>query len=82
MNDLQRIIWPASFEALQKQETRQGFRERPDTVERFFVRGKPGGWHEELTPAQVARFRAEFLPTLEGWYPEMLAETEAAARPA
>ena len=49
---------------------------------RFFVRGRPGGWREELTPAQVARIRAEFLPTLEKWYPEMLTETETAARPA
>ncbi len=79
---LRRTIRRASFETLQKQEARQGFRERPNAMERFFVRGKPGGWREELTPAQVSRIRAEFLPTLESWYPEMLAETEAAARPA
>jgi hypothetical protein len=51
-------------------------------MKQFFVRGKPGGWREDLTPAQVARIRAEFLPTLEKWYPEMLAETKAVARTA
>jgi hypothetical protein len=79
---LRRSIRSASFDSLQGQEARQGFRERPGAMQRFFVRGKPGGWREELTPAQVARIRAEFLPALERWYPEMLAETETAARPA
>jgi len=79
---LRRAIRRASFDSLRKQEARQGFRERPNAMARFFVRGRPGGWRAELTPAQVARIRAEFLPALEQWYPEMLAETEAAARPA
>ncbi len=77
---LRRTLRRASFDSLQKQEAKQGFRERPGAMEKFFVRGKPGGWRDELTPAQVARIRAEFLPTLEKWYPEMLAETEAVAR--
>ena len=76
---LRRAIRRASFDSLQKQEAKQGFRERPGAMEKFFVRGKPGGWRDELTPAQVARIRAEFLPTLEKWYPELLSETEAAA---
>jgi hypothetical protein len=79
---LRRAIRRSSFDSLQKQETKQGFRERPGAMERFFVRGRPGGWRDELTPAQVARIRAEFLPLLERWYPEMLSETETAARPA
>ena len=79
---LRRAIRHASFASLQGQEARQGFRERPAAMRRFFVRGEPGGWRTELTPAQVARIRSEFLPALEQWYPEMLAETEAAARPA
>jgi hypothetical protein len=74
---LRRAIRRASFKSLQKQEAREGFRERPGAMERFFVRGKPGGWRDELTPDQVARLRAEFLPTLEKWYPEMLTETAA-----
>jgi hypothetical protein len=79
---LRRAVRRASFKSLQKQEASVGFRERPGAMERFFVRGKPGGWRDELTPEQVGRLRAEFLPMLEKWYPEMLTETETAARPA
>lgn len=78
---LRRAVRRASFKSLQKQEASEGFRERPDAMERFFVRGKPGGWRDELTSEQVAQLRAEFLPALEKWYPEMLTETENAARP-
>ena len=79
---LRRAIRRSSFESLRKQEKREGFRERPGAMKQFFVRGKPGGWREELTSGQVARIRTEFLPMLERWYPEMLAETKAAARTA
>jgi hypothetical protein len=79
---LRRAIRAASFDSLAKQEAKQGFREKPDAMDRFFVRGRPGGWRDELTPAQVARIRSEFAATLEKWYPEMLAETEAFARTA
>jgi hypothetical protein len=79
---LRRALRRSSFRSLQKQEASQGFRERPDAAEQFFVRGKPGGWRDELTPEQVARIRTEFLPALEKWYPEMLHETAAAARTA
>lgn len=48
-------------------------------MERFFAKGRAGVWREDLTPAQVGRIREAFLPTLEKWYPEMLAETEAFA---
>jgi hypothetical protein len=44
-------------------------------MKQFFARGTAGGWRDELTPAQVARIRSEFLPALEKWYPEMLEET-------
>ena len=76
---LRRVLRNTEFGALRKQEGALGFRERPPGMERFFARGRPGGWREELTPAQVARLRREFLPTLEAWYPEMLEETEAFA---
>lgn len=68
-----------SFEALRAQEEQQGFIERPPQMQRFFYRGRPGGWREELSPAQVARIRAEFLPAIENWYPEMLEATLAFA---
>ena len=72
---LGRTLDLASFESLQKQEREQGFRERPPNMKQFFARGAAGGWREDLTPAQAARIRAEFLPALETWYPEMLDET-------
>jgi hypothetical protein len=64
-----------SFAALQRQEREKGFGERPAVMKQFFARGTAGGWRQDLTPAQVGRIRAEFLPVLEKWYPEMLDET-------
>ncbi len=72
---LHRTLELTSFKSLQNQEREQGFRERPPKMKQFFTRGAAGVWREDLTPAQVARIRAEFLPTLEKWYPEMLDET-------
>ncbi|MGF1500540.1 MAG: sulfotransferase domain-containing protein [Paracoccaceae bacterium] len=76
---LRRAIRANSFDALRKQEEEKGFRERPPQMERFFAKGKAGAWREDLTPAQVATLREAFLPTLERWYPELLAETAAVA---
>jgi len=72
---LRRALRATSFDALRKQEEAQGFRERPEQMERFFHKGKAGAWREELTPGQVARIREAFLPTIERWYPELLAES-------
>lgn len=72
-------IKSTSFDAMKKQEDTLGFKERPPGMERFFAKGRAGVWREDLTPAQVGRIREAFLPTLEKWYPEMLAETEAFA---
>ncbi|MEO1492478.1 MAG: sulfotransferase domain-containing protein [Pseudomonadota bacterium] len=83
MNDgkLRRAIRESSFKALQKQEQELGFRERPNVMERFFASGTSGTWRDALTPAQVARIRSEFLPTLEKHWPEMLEDTaEMAAK--
>jgi Sulfotransferase domain len=78
---LRRAIRAASFDSLQKQEQQKGFRERPPGMKQFFATGRAGGWREALTPAQVARIRAEFPAALERHYPEMLDETaEVAAR--
>ena len=79
--DLRRAIRASSFRNLQKQEQEKGFTERPQGMAQFFASGRAGGWREALTPAQVARIRTEFLPTLERYYPELLNETaEVAAR--
>lgn len=45
----------SSFEELQAQEERDGFRERPKQAQRFFREGRAGQWKEILTPEQVAR---------------------------
>ncbi len=76
---LRRALEAASFDSLRRQEEEKGFIERPPEMERFFHRGSPGGWREELSPEQVARLRAEFMPALEAWYPELLEETRALA---
>jgi hypothetical protein len=68
-------IGETSFDALKKQESEKGFTERPPHMQAFFARGQAGVWREDLTPAQVGRIREGFLPVLEKWYPEMLAET-------
>lgn len=73
---LRRAIRASSFKSLKKQEDKEGFRERPQEMTRFFHSGKAGGWRETLTPAQVGRIREAFLPVLERHYPEMLDETE------
>ena len=72
---LRRTLKATSFRALQKQERESGFHERPPEMEQFFATGRAGGWREALTPGQAARIRAEFLPVLERWYPEMLDQT-------
>jgi aryl sulfotransferase len=45
----------ASFERLQAEESREGFRERPRGAERFFREGRAGSWREEMTPEAARR---------------------------
>lgn len=54
-----RAIRFASFDRLKKQESEQGFAEKPEQAERFFRKGKSGGWREKLTPEQVRRIVAD-----------------------
>ncbi|MEM7670344.1 MAG: sulfotransferase domain-containing protein [Pseudomonadota bacterium] len=77
---LRRAIRASSFQELRKQEDRDGFRERPTGMDKFFAKGTSGGWRDALTPDQAGRIRREFLPMLERYYPEMLDETDAFAR--
>ena len=77
---LARAIEAASFGNLQKQEAEKGFKERPAAMAQFFSTGRAGGWREKLTPAQVRALRKGFISTLKAYYPEMLDETDAAAR--
>ncbi len=73
---LARAVKATTFEAMKKQEEKHGFREKPDGMQSFFAKGQAGVWRDDLSPAQVGRIREAFLPTLETWYPEMMAETE------
>jgi len=77
---LARAIKATSFEAMKKQEETLGFTEKPQGMTAFFAKGQAGVWREDLTPQQVGRIREAFLPTLEKWYPEMLAETAEFAK--
>lgn len=43
----------SSFDKLRAQEEADGFRERPQHLERFFREGRAGQWKEILTPQQV-----------------------------
>jgi hypothetical protein len=45
----------ARFDRLRAQEDRDGFRERAGVERRFFRRGQPGSWQEELPSELAAR---------------------------
>jgi hypothetical protein len=51
---LDKAIRFSSFDTLQDQEARLGFRERPPTSGRFFRKGQVGAWREDL-PDALAR---------------------------
>lgn len=72
---LARAVKATNFESMKKFEESHGFAEKPAAMKAFFAKGQAGVWREDLTPVQVGRLREAFLPTLEKWYPEMLAET-------
>lgn len=72
---LARAIKATKFESMKRFEEKHGFAEKPSEMKTFFAKGQAGVWREDLTPSQVGRLRAAFLPTLEKWYPEMLNET-------
>ena len=69
---LRRAIRNSSFKELQKQERKEGFGERPDQMQQFFVSGRSGNWQRELTPAQIDRIATEFERILKKHYPEIL----------
>lgn len=66
-----------SFEALQQQESIEGFSEKPPSMETFFRTGKHGGWVDVLTSAQVERLHVEFEQTIVEFFPEIGEQTSA-----
>lgn len=52
---LDQAIEQSSFERLKKQESEEGFRERPKVATQFFREGKAGQWKNVLTRSQIKR---------------------------
>ncbi|MEM7211009.1 MAG: sulfotransferase domain-containing protein [Pseudomonadota bacterium] len=75
---LRRAIRFSSFKELQKQERSEGFGERPENMQQFFVSGRSGDWQRELSAAQIGRITTEFGRILEKHYPETLREVRKA----
>jgi hypothetical protein len=51
--ELKLAIERSSFEAVQAQEDKEGFREKPEHADRFFREGRAGQWKNVLSPQQV-----------------------------
>ena len=68
---LQTALKETSFSAMQKQESSEGFREKPPGMDKFFSTGTYGGWVDRLTPKQVGRIHTEFKSTIDKYFPEV-----------
>ncbi len=68
---LQKTLKETSFKALQAQEAKEGFKERPPEMKQFFASGKAGGWVDKLTAEQVDRIYSEFKDTIDEFFPEV-----------
>ncbi|MFO1014082.1 MAG: sulfotransferase domain-containing protein [Caulobacteraceae bacterium] len=54
----------ASFRNLQRQEAKNGFREKPDSAETFFRVGKAGQWKDVLNRRQIRRIVEAHAPQM------------------
>ena len=61
---LAKAVRNSAFETLSREESRDGFIERPPHMERFFRSGKPGGGASELTASQRTRIEADHAPVM------------------
>jgi hypothetical protein len=68
---LEAAIEASSFDKLKEQEEEFGFKEKPETAEKFFREGKSGQWRETLTASQIERIVAANRPQMErfGYWP-------------
>ena len=55
---VKRAVGACKLSKMRKQEDDKGFLEASDKAERFFGKGKTGGWKDVLTPEQVERLEA------------------------
>lgn len=62
---LKNAIKFSSFRELSRQESRNGFEEKSANAEKFFRKGKAGGWREVLTEDQANRLLADHRAVLE-----------------
>jgi hypothetical protein len=62
---LNRAIAFSSFKELAKQEDKTGFIEKSKKADRFFRKGKIGGWKDELNDAQVAKLIEDHREVME-----------------
>ncbi len=62
---LKKAIKFSSFRELARQEARNGFAEKSKNAERFFRKGKAGGWREVLTSQQADRLLQDHRAALE-----------------
>lgn len=63
-DELQRVVQSSRFEKLQAQESKGGFREKPEMSSRFFRSGKPMSWQGVLSDAlcaDLARDHADLM---------------------
>jgi hypothetical protein len=62
---INKAIEASSFEALKKQETEGGFREKPIKSNSFFRSGKNGNWEKELNSEQIQSILAMHKEVME-----------------
>jgi uncharacterized protein DUF6065/sulfotransferase family protein len=55
----------SSFAEMSRQETENGFKERPPTAKVFFREGRAGQWRDVLTPGQIAEIMRAHAPMMQ-----------------
>jgi len=61
---LERAVAASRFERLAKLEQQAGFRDRPDSAERFFRSGRAQAWQQAMTPEQADAIVQAHGPTM------------------
>jgi hypothetical protein len=65
--ELEAAVASVRFERLAAAEGREGFRERSSRAQRFFRRGRAGGWRDELPAPLAARLETELAEAMSLW---------------
>jgi hypothetical protein len=75
--EIRRAVAHGSFDELQRQEARKGFREARPGQERFFRTGQAGGWREVLKPHQLRRIEDHFADIMTAYGYEIADRSQA-----